>query len=151
MKAIKKYFDVIVLGIILLSFILFFIPSGAFKYHNELSYKSNVYKMIFGFKDNGYAILNFNFLGFLIILLLVIVVVAILLKKVLKKYTYLISGALLLIATILCLLLPKTINVEMASTKDLFVALPFLYVTCVVMIIGAIVCLYKGIHELLKK
>ena len=151
MKAIKKYFDVIVLGIILLSFILFFIPSGAFKYHNELSYNSNVYKMIFGFKDNGYAILNFNFLGILIILLLVIVVVTILLKKVLKKYTYLISGALLLIATILCLLLPKTVNVEMASTKDLFVALPFLYVTCVVMIIGAMICLYKGIHELLKK
>lgn len=151
MKAIKKYFDVIVLGIILLSFILFFIPSGAFKYHNELSYKSNIYKMIFGFKDNGYAILNFNFLGFLIILLLVIVVVTILFKKVLKKYTYLICGVLLLIATILCLLLPKTVNVEMASTKDLFVALPFLYVTCVVMIIGAIVCLYKGILELLKK
>lgn len=151
MKAIKKYFDVIVLGIILLSFILFFIPSGAFKYHNELSYKSNVYKMIFGFKDNGYAILNFNFWGFLIILLLVIAVITILLKKVLKKYTYLISGALLLIATILCLLLPKTINVEMASTKDLFVALPFLYVTCVIMIIGALISLYKGINDLIKK
>lgn len=151
MKVIKKYFDVIVLGIILLSFILFFIPSGAFKYHNELSYKSNVYKMIFGFKDNGYAILNFNFWGFLIILLLVIAVVTILLKKILTKYTYLISGIMLLIATILCLLLPKTINVEMASTKDLFVALPFLYVTCVIMIIGALISLYKGINDLIKK
>ena len=151
MKAIKKYFDVIVLGIILLSFILFFIPSGAFKYHNELSYKSNVYKMIFGFKDNGYAILNFNFWGFLIILLLVIAVVTILLKKILTKFTYLISGIMLLIETILCLLLPKTINVEMASTKDLFVALPFLYVTCVIMIIGALISLYKGINDLIKK
>ena len=151
MKEIKKHFDLIIIGVIFLLFALFFIPCGAFKYYDELSYKSNIYQMILGIKDKQYNILNFNFIGFLIIIMMLSSIIVILLKKKIKKYTYLIIGILLFISTILCLLLPKTINVEMSSTKELFIPLPFLYINCAIMIIVALLCLYKGIIEIGKK
>lgn len=151
MKEIKKHFDLFIIGAIVLLLALFFIPCGAFKYYDELSYKSSIYQMIFGLKDKQYNILNFNFLGFLILILMLSSIIIILLKKKLKRFTYLIVGIMLFISTILCLLLPKTINVEMTSTKELFVPLPFLYVNCIIMIIVALLCLYKGIVMLSKK
>ncbi len=151
MKKNKKNFDFIIIGVIALLFVLFLLPSGAFKYHNELSYKSNIYQMIFGFKDKQYNILNFNILGFLILIFMLSSIIIIILKSKIKKLTYILSGILLFISTILCLLLPKTINVEMTSTKELFIPLPFLYVNCIIMIIVSLLCLYKGIVALFKK
>ena len=128
MKIINKHIKLIAVFLIVLSLVFLFFPCAAYDYYGELSYKVSGFQLIFGLKENGYAILSFNIVGLILLILILLCLVLVLLKNKIGRNALYIISLLLVICSIIYIYLPKS-AVHVASEVDnLFVGLPFLFI-----------------------
>lgn len=147
MNFIKKYFYHLVIILNLLAILLLFFPCGTYSYLGNEDYKCSGFKMIFGFKENGYTMVAINLLG-LGLLTLIIMSLILLIFKPLKNRIYLFLEVLVsLIATFFFLLLPTSVNHQRNEINELFKGTFVIYIGALLLFLIAVICVFNCIKS----
>lgn len=145
MKEFKKYASFISLGLLILAFIMLFIPPALFyemPIIGNVDVKEPAFKIIFGLQDP----FNFNILGFIGVLLLVAGAILPFLKLD-EKPKHIIAAIALVIAGILLFVFPSTIQVSsgnFSANVSFSVGFPVI-VAGILGIVAAVVNLAKAV------
>lgn len=144
MEKIKKFLslDVICAIIILVSILLLFCPMGYYFYANEKSYISTGMNMIFGYKDQGYPIMDFSIVGFVLLVFLILALIA----QILPFFKWKEKNLLLAIFDLTCgvvyYCLPISVIHGRVGVADLYHGNALLYISASLLVVTTLINLY---------
>lgn len=141
MKFIKKYFNYILIFLLIICFLFLLFPCGAFIDDGKEILNASGLQMIFGLKVKSYRVLSFSLLGFMMLILMLITAVLPFFKQYIGKSYIYIETALLGVCSILYYCLPLIVNHQVMYVSNNFKGLVFLYIGAS-LLLSTSICLF---------